>query len=94
MQKFPARLLRPRLEKPTSRWVSQPTPSYERIKNSTKDIEVRRDLGNRASPVNRAHMKKNIHPVELVSIANFTPTSEFSTTYIKGELVVYPQQTS
>ena len=32
--------------------------------------------------------------LELVSIANFTPTSEFSTTDIKGELGVYPQQTS
>ena len=52
MAKFPVRLLRSRLEKPRSREPSQPTPSYEHIKNFTKDIEVRRDLGNRASPVN------------------------------------------
>ena len=26
--------------------------------NFTKDLEVRRDLGNRASLVNRAHMKR------------------------------------
>ena len=58
MEKFPARLLRSRLEKPRSCWLSQPTPSYERTKNFTKDIEVRPDLGNRASPVNRAHMKR------------------------------------
>ena len=31
---------------------------------------------------------------QLVSIANFTPTSEFSTTDIKMELTVYPQQSS
>ena len=47
---FLARLVR-------SREPSQPTLSYEHIKNFTKDLEVRRDLGNRASPVNRAHMK-------------------------------------
>ena len=36
----------------------QPALSYEHIENFTKDLEVRRDLGNRASPVNRAHMKR------------------------------------
>ena len=51
MAKFPARLLR-------SREPSQPALSYEHIENFTKDLEVRRDLGNRASPVNRAHMKR------------------------------------
>ena len=50
-QKFPARL--PRFREP-----SQPALSYEHIENFTKDLQVRRDLGNRASPVNRAHMKR------------------------------------
>ena len=53
MAKFPARLPRSRLEKPRSREPSQPTLSYEHIENFTKNSEVRRDLGNRASPVNR-----------------------------------------
>ena len=30
---------------------------YEHIENFTKNLEVRRDLGKRASPVNRAHVK-------------------------------------
>ena len=51
MAKFPARL-------PRSREPSQPALSYEHIENFTKDLEVMRDLGNRASPVNRAHMKR------------------------------------
>ena len=58
MAKFSARLPRSRLEKPRSREPSQPALSYEHIENFTKDLEVRRDLGNRASPVNRAHMKR------------------------------------
>ena len=58
MAKFPARLPRSRLEKPRSREPSQPALSYEHIENFTKDLEVKRDLGNRASPVNRAHMKR------------------------------------
>ena len=37
---------------------SQPALSYEHIENFTKDLEVRRDLGNRASPVNRTHVKR------------------------------------
>ena len=37
---------------------SQSALSYKHIKNFTKDLEVRRDIGNRASPVNRAHMKR------------------------------------
>ena len=49
--KFPARL-------PRSREPSQPAMNTHR-KFKTKDLEVRRDLGNRASPVlNRAHMKR------------------------------------
>ena len=51
MAKFPARL-------PRSREPSQPALSYEHIETFKKDLEVRRDLGNRASPVNRAHMKR------------------------------------
>ena len=51
MAKFSAHL-------PRSREPSQPALSYEHIENFTKDLEVRRDLGNGASPVNRAHMKR------------------------------------
>ena len=58
MAKFPARLPRPRLEKPRSREPSQPAVSYEHIENFTKDLEVRQDPGNRANPVNRAHVKR------------------------------------
>ena len=47
MAKFSARLPRSRLEKPRSREPSQPALSYEHIENFTKDLEVRRDLGNR-----------------------------------------------
>ena len=47
MAKFPARLPRSRLEKPISREQSQPAHTYEHIANFTKDLEVRRDLGNR-----------------------------------------------
>ena len=57
MEKFPAGL-------PRSREPSQPTLSYEHIENFTKDLEVRRDLGNRASPVNRAHMKRPLVQLE------------------------------
>ena len=53
MAKFPARLPRSRLEKQRSREPSQPALSYEHIENFTKDLEVRRDLGNRVCPVNR-----------------------------------------
>ena len=49
-----SRLPRSRLEKPRSREPSQPALSHELIKNFTKDLEVRWDLRNRASPVNRA----------------------------------------
>ena len=48
MAKFPA-------HQPRSRQPSQPALSYEHVENSTKDFEVRRDLGNRVTPVNRGH---------------------------------------
>ena len=48
MAKFSARLLRSRLEKPRSREPSQPALSCEHIENFTKDLELRRELGNRA----------------------------------------------
>ena len=43
--------------------ISGTEPAYplimpEHIENFTKDSEVRREIGNRASPVNRAHMKR------------------------------------
>ena len=49
MAAFPARLPRSLLEKPRSRQPSQPALSYEHIQDFTKDLEVRWDLGNRAS---------------------------------------------
>ena len=55
MAKFSAHL--PRSPEP-----SQPALSYEHIENFTKDLEVRRDLGKMASPVNRAHMKRPLLP--------------------------------
>ena len=58
MAKFPAGLLRSRLEKPRSQEPSQTAISNEHIENFRRDLEARRDLGNRASPVNRAHMKR------------------------------------
>ena len=56
---------RARLEKPRSREPSQPALSYEHNENFTKDLEVRQDLGNRASRVNRAHMKRPLIEVSL-----------------------------
>ena len=50
--KFPACLPRFRFEKPRSREPSQPALSYEHIENVANDLEVRRDLGN------RAHLKR------------------------------------
>ena len=44
--------------------------SYEHIENFTKVSEVRRNLGNRASPVKRAHMKITIARVWCVVLAH------------------------
>ena len=74
MVKFPARLPRSRLEKPRSREPSQAALSYEHIENFTKDLEVRRDLGNRASPANRAHMKR---PLVEYKRAHYAGINEF-----------------
>ena len=52
-----------RLEKPRSREPSQPALSYEQIENFTKDLEVRRDLGN------RAHVKR---PLKQNKIYNWS----------------------
>ena len=57
-KKFPARLPRSRSQKPRSRLPGQPAFSYEHIEIFVKKRAARRDLGNRASPVNRAHMKR------------------------------------
>ena len=72
MEKFPARLPRPRE-------LSQPAISYEHVENFTKDLQVRRDLGHRASPVNRAsyeeahfiffYLKKNYVDVVFIDPA-------------------------
>ena len=56
--KFPARLPRSRSQKPRSRLPGQPAFSYEHIEIFVKKRAARRDLGNRASAVNRAHMKR------------------------------------
>ena len=45
-------------KKPRSRQASHPTLSYVHSEIFTKDLVMYRDLGNRASPVNRDHMKK------------------------------------
>ena len=58
MAKFPARLPRSLLEKPRSQEPSQSALSHEHIENFTKDLEVRPDLRNRASLVDRAHMRR------------------------------------
>ena len=71
MVKFPARL-------PRSREPSQPALSYEHIENFTKDLEVRRDLGNRASPVNRAHMKRPLVLYACLMIGVPTMLNEIS----------------
>ena len=48
--------------------------SYEHIEIFTKDSEVRRDLGNRVSPVNRAHTKRlrGIRRCEEIILIRFT----------------------
>ena len=51
-------LPRSRLEKPRSWEPSQLALSYEHIENFTKDLEVRRVLGNRPSPIKQAQMKR------------------------------------
>ena len=47
MAKFPARLRRSRMEKSRSWEPSQAAHSYEHIENFTKDLQLRRNLGNR-----------------------------------------------
>ena len=49
----------------------RPAFSYEHIAIFTKEIGVRRDLGNRASPVNRAHMKRPLLVAECHKIQSF-----------------------
>ena len=53
MGKFSSRLPRSRSQKP-----GQPGVSYEHMDLFTKKRAARRDLGNRASPVDRADMKR------------------------------------
>ena len=57
-EKISARLPRSRSQKPRSRLPGQPAFSYEHIEIFVKKRAARRDLGNRASLVNRAHMKR------------------------------------
>ena len=58
MGKFLARLPRSWSQKPRFWYPGEPTFSYEHIKLFTKESVVTRDLGNRASPVDQAHMKR------------------------------------
>ena len=67
-KKFPARLPRSRSQKPRSRLPGQPAFSYEHIEIFVKKRAARRDLGNRASPVNRAHMKRPLFDIQHVRV--------------------------
>ena len=58
----------PSCKYPTSREPSQPALSYEHIENFTKDLEVRPDLGNRASPVNQVHAKRTLNGLLILHI--------------------------
>ena len=58
MAKFSSPLNEVPVGNPRSREPSQLALSYEPIKNFTKDLEVRGGLGNRASSVDRAHVKR------------------------------------
>ena len=63
MGKFSSRLPRSRLVTEisvakTEISVTEPGLSYEHIDIFTKKRAARRDLGNRASPIDRAHMKR------------------------------------
>ena len=46
------------MENPRSRQPSHPTFSYQHIQIFTKDLALCRDIANRASPVNRDHIKR------------------------------------
>ena len=61
MENVSARLPTSRLEKPSSWQPSHPTLSYEHSEIFTRDLVVFRDLGNRASPVHRDHMKRPLN---------------------------------
>ena len=58
MGKFSSRLPRYRSQKPISRHPGQPGLSYEHIDIFANKRVARRDRGNRASPVDRARMKR------------------------------------
>ena len=62
MGKFSSRL-------PRSRSPGQPGLSYEHIEIFTKERAARRDLGNRASLVDRVHMKR---PSDYAELGHFT----------------------
>ena len=79
MAKFPARLRRSRLEKQRSREPSQHALSYKHIENFTKDLEVTRDLGNRASPVNQAHVKRPLSILLYIYTHTHTHTKVYIT---------------
>ena len=51
-----------------SRLPGQPAFSYEHIEIFVKKRAARRDLGNRASPVNRAHMKRHLAGLDCFSL--------------------------
>ena len=70
MGKFLSQLPRYRSQKPRSRQLGQPGLSYEHIDIFTKKRVARRDIGNRASPVDRAHMKRPLVTVENLYLEN------------------------
>ena len=52
---------------PRSRSLGQPSISYEHIEIFTKDSVARRDLGNRASPVDQAHNEEALNELSNIS---------------------------
>ena len=56
----------------------QPALSYEHIENFRKDLEVKRDFGNGASPVNRAHYEESLSRQYCVTILARIPVVIFA----------------
>ena len=65
MGKFSSRLPRSRSQKPRSRKPGQPGLSYEHIEIFMKERVARRDLGSRASPVDRASAVSSVTDIVL-----------------------------
>ena len=74
-----ARLPRSRSEKLRSLEPSLPALSYEHIEHFTKDLEVRRDLRHRASPVKRTHVNRSFKSNQIKSNPLFRHVTPRST---------------